>query len=61
MLVKHTLCLSAYSITVRVRDHIRGMALKQVGLDEKSGLAAAGTADDQDVFVPCVLGLLGAA
>ena len=37
------------------------MALEQVGLDEKPRLAAAGTADDQDVFVPGVLGFLWAA
>ncbi len=44
-----------------VRDHIGGMALEQVGLDKKSRFAAAGTADDQDIFVPSVLGFLWAA
>lgn len=37
------------------------MALEQVGLDEKPRLAGARTADDQDIFVPCVLGFLRAA
>ena len=37
------------------------MALEQVGLDKKSRFAAAGTADDQDIFVPSVLGFLWAA
>ena len=37
------------------------MVLEQVGLDEKPRLAGAGTADDQDIFISCVLGLLGAA
>ena len=46
---------------LRVRDHIRRMALEQVGLDEEPRLAAAGAADDQDIFVPGVLGLLWAA
>ena len=39
----------------------RNRQLEQVGLDEEPRLAAAGTADDQDIFVPGVLGLLGAA
>ena len=37
------------------------MALEQVGLDEKPRLAGAGTADDQDIFVPGILGFLRAA
>ena len=37
------------------------MALEQVGLDEEPRLAGAGTTDDQDIFVPCVLWLLRAA
>lgn len=53
--------LSLYIVTLGVRDHIRGMALEQVGLDEEPRLAAAGPADDQDIFVPGVLGLLRAA
>ena len=44
-----------------VRDHIGGMALEQVGLDEEPRLAAAGAADDQDIFISCVLGFLRAA
>ena len=35
--------------------------MEQVGLDEEPCLAAAGTADDQDIFISCILGLLGAA
>ena len=37
------------------------MALEQVGLDEEPRLAAAGSANDQDIFVSCVLGFLRAA
>ena len=37
------------------------MALEQVGLDKEPCLSAAGTANDQNVFIPGVLGLLGAA
>ena len=44
-----------------IGNHIGRMALEQVGLDEKPRLAATGTADDQDIFVPGVLGLLWAA
>ena len=61
MLVKHTLCLSAYSITVRVSDHkgvsLRFGTLHNVRLDEKTCFAAAGTADDQYVLVPRVFGI----
>ena len=61
MLVKHTLCLSAYSITVRVRHKIAAVHLHQVGFDEKAGFAASAAAHHQHVFVPCVLRLLRAA
>ena len=61
MLVKHTLCLSAYSITVRVGNNIAAVHLHKVGLYEKAGLAAAGTADNKNVFVSCILRLLRAA
>lgn len=44
-----------------VRDHIGGMALEQVGLDEEPRLSAAGTADDQDIFISCIPGFLRAA
>ena len=37
------------------------MGLQKRGLTEESSLAAAGTADDQNVFVPSILGLLGPA
>ena len=60
MLVKHTLCLSAYSITVRVRNNIRGMELHEVGLYKEPGLAAAGAADYQDIFIPGILWVLWA-
>ena len=61
MLVKHTLCLSAYSITVWVRDHIGAVGLQKRGFAKEPGLAAAGAADDQNVLVPGVLGFLGPA
>ena len=61
MLVKHTLCLSAYSITVGIGDHIGTVHLHEGGFDEEPGLAAAAAADDQDVFVPGVLGIFRAA
>ena len=37
------------------------MHLHKVGLYEKAGLAAAGTADNKNVFVSCILRLLRAA
>ena len=37
------------------------MALEQVGLDKEPRLAAAGTADDQNILIPSVLGFLGTA
>ena len=37
------------------------MHLHQVGLDKKSRLAAAGTADHQHIFVPGSLGVFGPA
>ena len=37
------------------------MALEERRLDKEPRLTAAGTADDQDIFIPGVLGLLGAA
>ena len=60
MLVKHTLCLSAYSITVGISDHIAGMALKEIRFDEEAGFAAAGTTDHQHVFITGVSGILRA-
>ena len=35
--------------------------MQEIRLDPEAGLAAAGTAYDQDVFIPGRLGLLGAA
>ncbi len=61
MLVKHTLCLSAYSITVGIGDHKGAVHLHEGGFDEKPGLAAAAAADNQDIFVPGVLGIFRAA
>ena len=61
MLVKHTLCLSAYSITVWVGDHIGTVHLHQIGLKPEAGLAGAGTADDQHVFIARILWVLRAA
>ena len=61
MLVKHTLCLSAYSITVRVGYNVAAVHLHKVWFDEKSRLAATRTADYKDIFIPCVFRLLRAA
>ena len=61
MLVKHTLCLSAYSITVGVCHNITAVHLHKVRLYEKTGLAAAGAADHKNVFIPRILWLLRAA
>ena len=56
-----TLFLSSYSLTVRICDHIAAVHLHEVWLDKKTGFSGAGTADDKDVLVPCVLRLLGTA
>ena len=55
--------LSAFNqdCTFRISDAIGTVHLHEVGLDEKSGLAGAGTADNEDVLVPRVLRLLGTA
>ena len=57
MLVKHTLCLSAYSITVRVSDNIGTVALEQVRFQPKPGLAGTGTAHNQNILIPGILGV----
>ena len=44
-----------------IGDHIGTVHLHEGGFDEKTGLAAATAADDQDVFVPGVLGIFRAA
>ena len=58
--MKHTLCLSAYSITVGVGDHIARMALHKIRLDKKARLAAAGAAHHQHIFVSGRSGVFGA-
>ena len=60
MLVKHTLCLSAYSITVGIGDHIGAVHLHQIRLQPEAGLAGTAAADDQHVFIAGILGVLGA-
>jgi len=45
----------------RVGNNIAAVHLHKVGLYEKAGLAAAGTADNKNVFVSCILRLLRAA
>ena len=62
MLVKHTLCLSAYSITVRIGYHKRGRivlghTLHEVRFYKEPGLAGAGTADYQNIFISCGFGV----
>ncbi len=57
--MKRSFFLSSYSVTVGIGDHIAAVHLHGGGFDEKPGLAAA--ADDQDVFVPGVLGIFQAA
>ena len=37
------------------------MALEKVGLDKEPRFAAAGTADDQNILISGILGLLGTA
>ena len=57
MLVKHTLCLSAYSITVGVYHHIGRMGLQELGREPKAGLAGAGRADPAEIEVAGVSGI----
>ena len=47
--------------TFWVGKNIGTVHLQEIGLDPESGLAAAGPAYDQDIFVPCRLGVFGAA
>ena len=42
-------------------DHIGAVHLHEGGFDEEPSLAAAAAADDQNVFVPGVLGIFRAA
>jgi len=51
VLVKHTLCLSAYSITVRVSEHIGTMKLEQIWLNPEPCFTGTGAADDQNILV----------
>ena len=44
-----------------IGDHIAAVHLHQGGFDEEPGLAAAASADDQNVFVPGVLGIFRSA
>ena len=62
--MKHTLCLSAYSITVGIGNNkadgvLLGRTLHQIGLQPKPRLTGARTADNQHVFVPCGTGIGG--
>lgn len=50
-----------FIIALGIGDHIAAVHLHEGGLDEKPDLAAAAAADDQDVFVPGVLGIFRAA
>ena len=59
--MKHTLRLSAYSITVRIGDNVGTVKLHEVGLDEKPCFAAAGAAYHQYVFVSRRFRVLGSA
>ena len=61
MLVKHTLCLSAYSITVGVCHHIGAVHLHQVRFQPEAGLTGTRAADHQNIFVSGGLGVLRAA
>ena len=56
--MKHTLCLSAYSITVRVGHNVGAVHLHKIGLDEKARLTGTGAADHQHIFVAGILWIL---
>ena len=56
-----TFSLSYIIVTLGIGDHIAAVHLHEGGLDEEPGLAAAAAADDQNVFVPGVLGIFWAA
>ena len=63
--MKRSFFLSSYSVTVGVSNNKTdgigfGCTLHEVGLQPKSRLAAAGTTDDEHVFVPCGLGVFRA-
>ena len=61
MLVKHTLCLSAYSITVRVSHDVAAVHLHQIRFEPEAGLTGTGAANHQHIFVSGGLWVLGAA
>ena len=61
MLVKHTLCLSAYSITVRVSHDVAAVHLHQIRFEPEAGLTGTGTADHQHIFIARRFRVLGAA
>lgn len=63
--MKRSFFLSSYSVTFGVSNNKTdgigfGCTLHEVGLQPKSRLAAAGTTDDEHVFVPCGLGVFRA-
>ena len=58
--MKHTHCLSAYSITVWISDNVGAVHLEQVWLEPIARFAGTGAADHQYVFVPGVFGILRA-
>ena len=59
--MKRIFSLSTTNIALGVGNNVAAVHLHKVWLYEKPCLAAAGTADNKDVFVPCVFGLLRAA
>ena len=56
-----TFSLSYIIVTLWIGDYIAAVHLHEGGLDEETGLAAATAADDQDIFVPSVLGIFRSA
>ena len=63
-MIKRYLFLSWYIVTFGVGNNETdgiglGCTLHEVGFQPKSRFAAAGTTDDEHVFVPCGLGVFG--
>ena len=57
----HEVSALHHHAALRVGDDVGAVALHEVWFQKKPGLAGAGTADDQHVFVPGGLGVLGTA
>ena len=56
-ILQHCIATFKHDSSFRIGDNIGTVALQEIGLEPKPGLAAAGTAHHQHIFVSGVLGV----